>query len=64
MSEEAEACLILPLRESVAHFARRNARSAETEMGGSDDGYAHASIDISSANFGVGFLPLLGEPGR
>ena len=29
------------LRESVAHFARRNARSAETEMGGSDDGNAH-----------------------
>jgi hypothetical protein len=34
-------------------------------MGGSDDGYAHTSIDIS-ADFGVGFLlPLpLGEPGR
>ena len=29
-------------------------------MGGSDDGDAHTTIDIS-ANFGVGFLPLLCE---
>jgi hypothetical protein len=34
-------------------------------MGGSDNGYAHSTsiVDIS-AKFGVGFLPLLGEPGR
>jgi hypothetical protein len=32
-------------------------------MGGSDNGNAHARIDIS-ANFGVGFLPLLGKQSR
>jgi hypothetical protein len=62
-SEETEACFVLPLREPVSHFARRNTRSTETEVGSSDDGNAHTGIDIS-ANFGVGFLPLLGEPGR
>jgi hypothetical protein len=35
MSEEAEAFLVLPLQEAAAHFACRNARSAEAEMGGS-----------------------------
>ena len=38
MSEEAEACFVLPLREAAAHFSCRNARSAEAEMGGSNDG--------------------------
>jgi hypothetical protein len=32
MSEEAEACFVLPLREAAAHFACRNARSVEEEM--------------------------------
>jgi hypothetical protein len=58
VSEEAEAWFILPLRESVAHIARRNTISTETEMGSSDDGYAQTNIDIS-ANFRVGFLPLI-----
>ena len=32
-------------------------------MYGSDDGNAHINTGIDkSANFGVGFLPLLGEP--
>jgi hypothetical protein len=64
MSEEAEACFVLPLREAVAHFARRNTRSADTEMGSSDNGDAHtgASIDMA-ANLEAGFLPLLGENG-
>ena len=46
VSEEAEACFVLPLREAAAHFACRNARSAEAEMGGSNDGNAHSSIDV------------------
>ena len=36
MAEEAKTCFVLPLREAVAHFARRDSRSAETEVGGSD----------------------------
>jgi hypothetical protein len=35
MSEEAEACFVLSLREAAAYFACGNARSAEAEMGGS-----------------------------
>jgi hypothetical protein len=66
MSEEAEAwCFVLPLREApVAHFARWNTRSTDidTQMGGSDHGNAHTSIDIAG-NFGAGFLPHLGEHG-
>ena len=40
MTEEAdEASFVLPLRETVAHFALRNTRSTETETGtSSDDG--------------------------
>jgi hypothetical protein len=51
---------VLPLREAIAHFARRNTRSStDTEIGSSDkNGDAHSSIDIA-ANFLVGFLPLL-----
>jgi hypothetical protein len=30
VSEQAKASLVLPLREAVAHFARRDTRSAET----------------------------------
>jgi hypothetical protein len=52
--EEAETWFVVPLREAVAHFARRNTRSTDTEqMGGSDNADAHASID-ASANFGAG----------
>jgi hypothetical protein len=32
LSEEAEGCFVLPLRQAAAHFACRNARSAESEM--------------------------------
>ena len=46
-SEKSETCFALPLRKAIAHFARRNARSAETEMGN-----AHTRID-KSADFGV-----------
>ena len=59
-SEESEACFVLPRREAFAHFARGNARHAETEVCGSDAGNAHAGTD-KSANFGAGFLPLLGK---
>jgi hypothetical protein len=63
MSEEAEACFVLPLREAAAHFACRNVRSAEAEMGGSsDDGNAHVSNDMS-ADLGTGFLPFFSEQG-
>jgi hypothetical protein len=41
MSEKAKSCFVLPLREAVAHFARRNARSTDTKMGCSDNGNAH-----------------------
>ncbi len=44
--KQAKAGFILPLREVVAHFARRDLRPAETEVGGSDDGDAHLSIGI------------------
>ena len=63
-SEESETCFVLPLRKAIAHFARWGARSTETEMGGSDNGSAHAGTD-KSADFGAGFPPLLlGEPER
>jgi hypothetical protein len=62
MSEKAETCFVLPLREAVAHFARRNTRSTDAKMGGSDNGNAHTSIDIG-ADFAAGFFPLLGEQG-
>jgi hypothetical protein len=61
MSEKAETCFVLPLREVVAHFARRNARSKDAWMGCSDNGNTHTSIDIA-ADFGAGFLPLVGTP--
>jgi hypothetical protein len=39
MSEETEACFVLPLREAAAHFSScRNASYADEEMGGSNDG--------------------------
>jgi hypothetical protein len=65
-SEEAEACFVLPLREAVAHFARRNREDPRRRQrwGSSDNGNAHMGIGISADLFGVGFLPLLGEPGR
>jgi hypothetical protein len=56
--EEAEACVVVPQREAVAHFASQNIRSTETEMGSSDNGNAHTSVDIC-ANFGLGILSLL-----
>jgi hypothetical protein len=62
MSEEAEACFVLPLREAAANFACRNARSAEAEMGGSNDGNTRASIDTST-DIGTGFLPLFSQQG-
>jgi hypothetical protein len=49
--------------EALAHFARRNTRSTDTEMGSSDNCDAHTSIEIA-ANFRIGFLPLLGEHGE
>jgi hypothetical protein len=58
VSEETEACFALPLCEVFAHFARRNATrsTAKTErsnqMGSSDNGGAHTSIEMS-ANFGA-----------
>ncbi len=61
MSEEAEACFVLPQREAVVHFARPNTRSTDTEVGSSDDGDRHL-VD-TCGNFGLWFLPLLGEPG-
>jgi hypothetical protein len=35
MSEDAEACFVLPLREAAANFASLNARFAEADLGGS-----------------------------
>jgi hypothetical protein len=64
MSEEAEACFVLPLREASAHFACRNARSAEAEMGrGSNDGNTHASIDMTHTDLGIKFLPFSNKQG-
>jgi hypothetical protein len=48
MSEEAETCFVLPLREAVAHFARQNTRSTDAKMGCSDNGNAHTSINIAA----------------
>jgi hypothetical protein len=62
-SKKAETCFVLPLREAVAHFARRNTRSTDAKMGCSDNGNAHTSILDIAADFRVGFLPLLGEHG-
>jgi hypothetical protein len=63
VSKKAETCFVLPLREAVAHFARRNARFTDTKMGCSDNGNAHTSIDIAADFSRAGFLPLLGEHG-
>jgi hypothetical protein len=65
LSEEAETCFVLPLREAVlAHFARRKYEIQPRIwrwMGSSDNDDAHKSIGIA-ANFGEGgFRPLLGE---
>ena len=49
------------MRKAIAHFARRNARSTETDMGVSDNGNAHTRID-KSAYFGVRCVLLLGKP--
>ena len=62
MADQAEAFFVLPLREAVAHFARRNTvpgtrRSTEREIGSPDNGDTHTSIGIS-ASFGAGFPPL------
>ncbi len=62
MSEEAEACFVLPLREAAAHFACRNSRSAEAEMGSSNYGNTHSSIDMST-DLGIGFLPFFSKQG-
>jgi hypothetical protein len=63
MSEKAETCFVLPLREAVAHFGRRNVRSTDdAKMGSSNNGNAHTSI-VTVADSGLGFLPLLGEHG-
>jgi hypothetical protein len=62
VSKKAETCFVLPLREAVAHFARRNTRSTDAKMGCSDNGNAHASIDMAP-DFRAGFLPLLSEHG-
>jgi hypothetical protein len=49
LSEEAQTCFVLPRREAVAHFARRNTGSTpDAEMGGSDNGDAHASNEMRS----------------
>jgi hypothetical protein len=57
MSEKAEACFVLPLRDAVAHFARR---CSTTRWGALP---MTTGIDMS-ANFRVGILPRrLGEPG-
>ena len=65
MEERVEGLLCPPaLREAVSHdFASQNMRSTEAEVNSSDNGNTHVSID-KSTNFGVGFLPLLGEPDR
>jgi hypothetical protein len=44
---------------AVGHYLCRK----RPRPGSSDDGDAHTGIDIH-ANFGAGFLPLLGEPDR
>jgi hypothetical protein len=60
--EQAKACFVLPKREAIAPFARRDSGPTEAEVGSSAYGDAHLSIDIS-AKLRVGFLPLLGEQG-
>jgi hypothetical protein len=49
LSKEAETCFVLPLRETVAHFARRKTRPTDTEMGSSDNGDTHARIDMAQS---------------
>jgi hypothetical protein len=50
MSEEVEACFVLPLRETAAHFASptRNPRRQSEIGAGFKDGNTHSSIDIST----------------
>ena len=45
MAEEAEACFVLPLREVVAHFARRKGDPRRQEMSSPDnDGDAPTNV--------------------
>jgi hypothetical protein len=60
MSEAPEATFVLPLQEVAAHFASRNARSTEAEMGGSDNGNACLSIAMST-ELGTGFPRFSGS---
>ena len=61
VSEDSEACFVLPRREVVALCSSEHKRSLETAVvGGSDNGNTRAGIDTSS-NFGAAFLPLLGK---
>jgi hypothetical protein len=62
MSEKAEACFVLPLREAAAHFDCRNARSAEAEMGGSNDGTLIRALTCLQT-WGIGFLPFFSKQG-
>ncbi len=62
MAEESKASLVLPLREALAHLACRDARPAEAEVGGSNNGNAHSSIDVA-ADLTIGLLPFLGKQG-
>ncbi len=59
MSEEAEACFVLPLREAITHFTSRDLGPSEAEVGSSAYGNAHASTDVAT-NLQVGFFPFLG----
>ena len=49
--EDAEACIVLALREAVAPFPRRNTRTTKTDrwLAPPDDGDDHTSIGISTS---------------
>jgi hypothetical protein len=53
-----------PLREAFAHLACQDARPAKAEVGGSNNGNAHLSIDVA-ADLAVGLILsfLLGKQG-
>jgi len=60
LTEQAEACSVLPLESAVADMRGGNAGAAEAYVGCPDYGDAQVSPHIAT-NPGVGLLPLLRE---
>ena len=59
-AEQTKTSLIFPERERSADLGRRDTRSTDAPMGGTQDGKAHLSTHIRAHN-GIWSLPLFSE---